>query len=395
MCLLEPFKPPCCGRTYVKTSKVPSCPDAWPKAKCPPELCIQITLVYAAEGTCWRCKADQTGKHGWEREAMRPGIDKAYIVHGLEEIGVSGRRARVEAGDHCWFCNAKGGCEACGAEQIMARSMDQQQHHGSITLNIKRKKNFPEISGHPVKKAKAEHLFQQSASTLHSGTRHATSTYLKARGPSNGSQKYPATSSAPNPRHLVPKHDLSQYEKSTNPRNYWQRQDDGDTLLQREHISSKSTHFNPLGTLPQDSFPNAIWQPDNTELPLFEGNDSTYFYVLPPGQQQHDDPQLPLSGRHSGLFEADQNLLLERPSFDIGSEIIGSKMQTETSFQLSPEQYVDPAGQDAIDPPLLLNSWSPSLGHQVDMFNVSLLSLPTRWYLSLSGTSFTLISTTK
>ncbi|KAE8449942.1 hypothetical protein EG329_007081 [Mollisiaceae sp. DMI_Dod_QoI] len=49
---------------------------------------------------------------------MRPGIDKAYIVLGLEELGISGRRRMVEEGGHCWFCGARGGCGECGAKEI-------------------------------------------------------------------------------------------------------------------------------------------------------------------------------------------------------------------------------------------------------------------------------------
>lgn len=55
---------------------------------------------------------------------LRPGIDKAYIVLGLEELGITGRRRQVEEGGHCWFCNARGGCKECGADEI--KPEDQQ-----------------------------------------------------------------------------------------------------------------------------------------------------------------------------------------------------------------------------------------------------------------------------
>jgi hypothetical protein len=126
MCQVLPFTLPCCRRTYVEVSKLPSCPDAWPEKKCPPELCIQVR--YDAEdrdsGTCWRCQADISGILGEARENLRPEIDSAMIVHGLDEVGVPGRRKMAEDGGTCWYCGAKAGCQYCapvrdefGAEQ--------------------------------------------------------------------------------------------------------------------------------------------------------------------------------------------------------------------------------------------------------------------------------------
>jgi len=103
----------------VQVEKLPSCPDTWPKNKCPPELCIQIGGYEAARaeqrhtGTCWRCQAHVAGKVGQGREAMRPGIDRAELVPGLEELGPSDRRRLAEADGNCWFCGSKRRCEMC------------------------------------------------------------------------------------------------------------------------------------------------------------------------------------------------------------------------------------------------------------------------------------------
>lgn len=131
MCQVIPFTLPCCRRVYVSVSRLPSCPASWPKSKCPPELCIQVRGVEPEErstGECWRCKAEAAGKSGFDKDMLRPGIDKAYIVLGLEELGIVGRRRVVEEGGHCWFCNARGGCGECGAREIKA--MEEQT--GSI-----------------------------------------------------------------------------------------------------------------------------------------------------------------------------------------------------------------------------------------------------------------------
>lgn len=51
---------------------------------------------------------------GWERDGMRPVLDKAFVVNGLEEFTIDERRRRVERAGMCWFCGAHGGCENCG-----------------------------------------------------------------------------------------------------------------------------------------------------------------------------------------------------------------------------------------------------------------------------------------
>lgn len=62
------------------------------------------------KGICWRCLADRTG---WEREGLRPVLDRAFIVEGLEEWNMDERRNRVEKAGLCWHCGADRGCETC------------------------------------------------------------------------------------------------------------------------------------------------------------------------------------------------------------------------------------------------------------------------------------------
>ena len=120
MCQVTPFTYPCCRRVYVLVEKLPNCPADWPRSKCPQELCIQVInpetaeVKHSSSGTCWRCKAAADGKSADEREKMRPEIDRAVVVEGLEELDVSERQQRVEAGGTCWYCNARQGCSKCG-----------------------------------------------------------------------------------------------------------------------------------------------------------------------------------------------------------------------------------------------------------------------------------------
>ncbi|KAH6677514.1 hypothetical protein B0J14DRAFT_584485, partial [Halenospora varia] len=120
MCQIIPFTLPCCRRVYVEISKLPSCPDEWPKKKCPKDFCLRVrrNAETRETGTCWRCKAELAGKIGQAREGMRPGIDKAAIVDGLEEFDPYDRRKATEAGGNCWFCGAKSGCESCHSKKI-------------------------------------------------------------------------------------------------------------------------------------------------------------------------------------------------------------------------------------------------------------------------------------
>ena len=123
MCQVTPFSLPCCGRIYIHVEKVQGCPDNWPKSKCPPEFCIQISGYEAAQvdqrpsGTCWRCQALAKSKSGRQRENMRPGIDRAHIMPGLEELDARDRRREAEIAGKCWFCGSSAGCTACGPKE--------------------------------------------------------------------------------------------------------------------------------------------------------------------------------------------------------------------------------------------------------------------------------------
>ncbi|KAH7369904.1 hypothetical protein BKA65DRAFT_7757 [Rhexocercosporidium sp. MPI-PUGE-AT-0058] len=155
MCQVVPFTLPCCRKVYVEVSKLPSCPNSWPNRKCPPELCIQVRGYEAEDreaGICWRCKARTTGASTADRESLRPRIDKATLVLGLDELGVTGRRRREENNGNCWFCGATGGCNTCGAKDINA-----EDGEGRVEGTGKRKRDHGTIKGKEViKKVKAE-----------------------------------------------------------------------------------------------------------------------------------------------------------------------------------------------------------------------------------------------
>jgi hypothetical protein len=130
MCQILPFTLPCCRRIYVEVSKLPSCPDAWPEKKCPPELCIQVRGYEAEDrdaGICWRCQAQTAGIVGEQREYLRPEIDSAMIVQGLDEVSVTGRRRMVEEDGKCWYCGATSGCQHCGGAVIKVEAGAEQQ----------------------------------------------------------------------------------------------------------------------------------------------------------------------------------------------------------------------------------------------------------------------------
>jgi hypothetical protein len=54
------------------------------------------------------------GKTVQEREGMRPVLDKAFIVEGLDELPMDERRRKMERAGICWFCGACGDCKSCG-----------------------------------------------------------------------------------------------------------------------------------------------------------------------------------------------------------------------------------------------------------------------------------------
>lgn len=133
MCQILPFTLPCCRRMYVEVSKLPSCPDTWPGKKCPPELCIQVRGYDAEDrdaGTCWRCQAQRSGVVGKERENLRPEIDRAMIVHGLDEVGVTGRRRIAEESGKCWYCGATANCEHCGVAVKVEAEEEKSDNYG-------------------------------------------------------------------------------------------------------------------------------------------------------------------------------------------------------------------------------------------------------------------------
>ncbi|TVY89201.1 hypothetical protein LAWI1_G005132 [Lachnellula willkommii] len=121
MCILAPFTLPCCRQIYVGVSRTTQCSQDWPSSKCPPEICIQIHQYepeHRSTGVCWRCQADKEGEVGSVREKRRPGIDKARVAAGLEELTTAGRKKRVERWGFCWYCDAKGGCLGCGSKEL-------------------------------------------------------------------------------------------------------------------------------------------------------------------------------------------------------------------------------------------------------------------------------------
>ncbi|PVH71837.1 hypothetical protein DL98DRAFT_88826 [Cadophora sp. DSE1049] len=161
MCQVAPFTLPCCRKVYVEVTKVPSCPNSWPNRKCPPELCIQVRGYEPEDresGVCWRCKARAAGVSGADRESFRPRIDKATLVLGLDELGITGRRRREEQNGNCWFCGATGGCKTCGAKE-----MEPDEDEVKIEVTGKRKRDFGSSKGKEVvKKVKVEKRDQQA-----------------------------------------------------------------------------------------------------------------------------------------------------------------------------------------------------------------------------------------
>ncbi|KAL2072282.1 hypothetical protein VTL71DRAFT_11625 [Oculimacula yallundae] len=161
MCQVVPYTLPCCRKVYVEVSKLPSCPRSWPNRKCPSELCIQVRGYEAEDrdtGTCWRCKARISGVSNLDRESLRPRIDKATLVLGLDEIGVIGRRRREERNGNCWFCGATGGCKTCGAKDIVVEEDEPAVQTG------KRKRDQVTYKGKEMlKKPKVEKREQHKA----------------------------------------------------------------------------------------------------------------------------------------------------------------------------------------------------------------------------------------
>lgn len=154
MCLVVPFTLPCCGRTYVTISKVPSCPENWPKSKCPPELCIQVGFQpdQRENGVCWRCRAEHAGVPAELREKLRPGIDNADVVVGLDELTANDRRKLTEEGGHCWFCGSRNGCETCAADDKNETGSEITEINADEERSNDRKRHRTSMRGKPVNK---------------------------------------------------------------------------------------------------------------------------------------------------------------------------------------------------------------------------------------------------
>jgi hypothetical protein len=84
------------------------------------------------------------------------------IVHGLDELGVSGRRRMVEEGGNCWYCGAKAGCGVAikaeagiGEEKTESSRKKRRRDAGGRKENPtnKRIKVEPQDNNHPQTRA--------------------------------------------------------------------------------------------------------------------------------------------------------------------------------------------------------------------------------------------------
>lgn len=180
MCQIAPFTLPCCRRVYVLAKKISTCPDEWPKKKCPAELCLQVgsqdpSLVeQRSEGTCWRCLAHWDRKTGEERERMRPTIDRAELVEGLEETTPLERRRRVEASGICWFCMGEPtshGCDMCEVHPESSRYSYTSMRPPPAKVS-RRVEKRPQLSSNtPNKRPKLENFYSGGSMVSHTGLR--------------------------------------------------------------------------------------------------------------------------------------------------------------------------------------------------------------------------------
>jgi hypothetical protein len=106
-------------------------------------MCIQIG-GYEAEhrdsGTCWRCQAKKAGITGHERQMMKPAIDRATVIDGLEELNVTERKVKTEEAGSCWYCGARNGCESCGAKFPDDHGITEQETKISATGESSKKR---------------------------------------------------------------------------------------------------------------------------------------------------------------------------------------------------------------------------------------------------------------
>ncbi|CZS95162.1 uncharacterized protein RAG0_04922 [Rhynchosporium agropyri] len=235
MCQVVPYTLPCCRKVYVSVTKLPSCPNSWPNRKCPPELCIQVRGYEAEDrdaGTCWRCTARRTGA---DRESLRPRIDRATLVLGLDEIGVTGRRRREEKNGNCWFCGANGGCNTCGAKDIVVEDEEEEVREIRFGGGGKRRRDNENRKGKEVvKRVKLEKR--------------------EYKAPTKGFE-YPAPDNSSRPQQPYPQF----YKQSPHVSGQTPQADYSDATNQFGHFQagpsqeSKLTNWLSTGTYPKDS----------------------------------------------------------------------------------------------------------------------------------------------
>jgi hypothetical protein len=71
---------------------------------------------------------------------MKPAIDKATIVDGLEELNATERKVKIEEAGSCWYCGARNGCESCGAKFPDDHGIAEQETKISATGESSKKR---------------------------------------------------------------------------------------------------------------------------------------------------------------------------------------------------------------------------------------------------------------
>lgn len=368
MCLVEPFAPRCCGRTYVRISKVPSCPDAWPKAKCPAELCIQVgtkETIPRPPVTCWRCQAAAGNKQGWEYEAMRPGIDRAHIVMGLEEIGVAGRRQRVEEGGHCFFCNARGGCQTCGADEIIPGEHLERQSKFEPSNTVLRTRGKGKLdNGRRSKKVKTE---QQTYTPSPLSSEFTVEQHHEppAADPSNWQQVYELPNGYATENYSAQNDGLPRYSEL-----------DSNGYNSSAHGTGELGSYGPTYSLNEynGTFINGRWVENKNNIPQIQ---ATSHDELPAGEQYHDlqlrhaeeNNQGPHGQQEEASTQQFSNPPIDPALFDYGfkpreNSNIASGFDTQSDADLSTQTNIVPYLYQAFKPQAESNN---DAGHQQGM----------------------------